>query len=424
MAAMIRAVWDASYWNRIPDFSEPPYDLGGFETIVHRAGAERGADERVRAAFEVAGGEPGGDPFKAEVTFGARLGTAMPDYRRISHGGCWIEQVASEYAEDRTYSRFEISFGTSRQTWGSGDLRQELASGDSSSLTLPPFSLALHAYWFLEGKDRGEIRGAVPRNMDTEHDGARLQALISHFEHPDMSRRADRRPYASAPIRSEPQRTYSPGSSAPTVRGSHAPYYLAQLSQRSPSAWERLKERLCQFGKRAGLFEELIPHRWRTGNGDGPFEIRLRLPGQRASSSLLNLADVGYGVSQVLPIVTDLLREDGPPMMILQEPEVHLHPSAAAALGTLFCDVTAEGRENGRQLVVETHSDFIIDRCLLAVRRGVLRSEDLSIVYFRRSEDGVTIHNIEVNEKGRYQDYPKGFRQFFLEETAQFLESD
>ena len=46
-----------------------------------------------------------------------------------------------------------------------------------------------------------------------------------------------------------------------------------------------------------------------------------------------NLIDVGYGVSQALPVLTELLREDCSPVFLLQQPEVHLHPSAQAALG-------------------------------------------------------------------------------------------
>ena len=62
-----------------------------------------------------------------------------------------------------------------------------------------------------------------------------------------------------------------------------------------------------------------------------------------------NLIDVGYGVSQVLPVITELLRSEAPPLFLLQQPEVHLHPSAQAALGSLFCQIA--GKE--RQIIVE-----------------------------------------------------------------------
>ena len=98
--------------------------------------------------------------------------------------------------------------------------------------------------------------------------------------------------------------------------------------------------------------------------GGEPFQVHVRKFGRRAKGPFRNLIDVGYGVSQVLPVVTDLFRDDAPPMFLLQQPEVHLHPSAQAALGSLFCQIAG----NRRQLVVETHSDHLLDRVRMDVR--------------------------------------------------------
>ena len=76
------------------------------------------------------------------------------------------------------------------------------------------------------------------------------------------------------------------------------------------------------------------------------------------------LIDVGYGVSQAIPVLTELLREDCSPILLLQQPEVHLHPSAQAALGSLFCNLAGPKR----QLVVETHSDHLLDRVRMEIR--------------------------------------------------------
>ena len=67
-------------------------------------------------------------------------------------------------------------------------------------------------------------------------------------------------------------------------------------------------------------------------------------------------------------------------MFLLQQPEVHLHPTAQAALGSLFCEIA--GRD--RQIIVETHSDYIIDRVRMDVRdkKTNLKPEDVSILFF------------------------------------------
>ena len=130
--------------------------------------------------------------------------------------------------------------------------------------------------------------------------------------------------------------------------------------------------------------------------------------------------DVGFGVSQVLPALAALFRADGPPMFLLQQPELHLHPSAQAALGSLFCR-TAEA---GRQLIVETHSDYILDRILLDVRdkRTALKPDDVSILYFEREDQDVSIHSIRIDEGGQVLDAPKGYRRFFKDELNRVID--
>ena len=110
---------------------------------------------------------------------------------------------------------------------------------------------------------------------------------------------------------------------------------------------------------------------------------------------------MGYGVSQTLPLLTELLDTEVSTMFLLQQPEVHLHPQAQAELGTLFCDV-ASGDEHqtlgDHQLFVETHSDYIIDRVRMDVRDGAtgLRPEDVSILYFEPGDLAVKIHSITI----------------------------
>ena len=132
-----------------------------------------------------------------------------------------------------------------------------------------------------------------------------------------------------------------------------------------------------------------------------------------------NLIDVGYGVSQVLPVVTELLREDAPSLFLLQQPEVHLHPSAQAALGSLFCQVARQYR----QLVVETHSDHLMDRVRIEVRDGTsgLKPEDVSILFFEREGLDVRIHSLRIDKEGNILDAPDSYRRFFLEETQRSL---
>ncbi len=107
-------------------------------------------------------------------------------------------------------------------------------------------------------------------------------------------------------------------------------------------------------------------------------------------------------------------------MKLFQQPEMHLHPSAQAALGSLFCSTAA----SGRQLIVETHSDYIIDRILLDIRdkRTKLKPEDVSILYFERGDRDVTIHSIRIDAEGNVLDAPDGYRKFFKDELNRVID--
>ena len=194
--------------------------------------------------------------------------------------------------------------------------------------------------------------------------------------------------------------------------------YLADLYLRSSKdQWNRMKKWLEEFGRKSGLFDEITVRT--LGGVSDPFQIQIRKFGGKLKGVKHNFIDMGYGISQILPVITSLFRPDGPRMFLMQQPEVHLHPSAQAALGSLFCTVAA----TDRQIVVETHSDHLLDRVRMDVRdrKTKLKPEDVSILYFERTGLDVTIHSIRIDEQGNIIDAPNGYRQFFMEETARSL---
>ena len=424
LLAMIRALWDAVYADRVPNFKEEPYDLGSFDEILHDTGGRGTRAETFAARFEVRqlvpGRRTGSRPYRAEVEFGPQHAAPAPVRRRISHGEYWLEQ-------DLTPD----GFGGIRCAAPQGEWRRESPDGPRrfaayATDVLPPLDSAL---WQLR---RGTVENRPPAPPIEPHPGSQelttdvveeIQKRIGRFAgRLRQARRSDReRPFASAPTRSRPRRTYDPARVAPDAEGDYVPMYLAWLSLHEPDSWKKLKYRLEEFGGAAGLFDEIKVRRLGK-TASHPFQIQVRKFDKRRKGPLHNLADIGYGVSQVLPLATELLREDSPPTLLVQQPEVHLHPSAEAALGTLLCEVAASGRRD-RRLIVETHSDFIIDRVRLSVRDGVggLDPKDVSILYFERSGLDVAIHNLRVDERGNLFDAPPGYRQFFLKELQRSI---
>lgn len=219
---------------------------------------------------------------------------------------------------------------------------------------------------------------------------------------------------AGAPIRSRPLRTYDPVRLVPDPQGSSIPAFLASTHSRDPERWRMMKQGLEAFGRESGLFDEIFVKRLGKHEFE-PFQLEVRKWGREQKGAWRNLIDVGYGVSQVLPLLVDLLRPNGYSLFLLQQPEVHLHPSAQAALGSLFCAMAA----SDRQLIVETHSEYLIDRVRMDVRDRAtdLKPEDVSVLFFERSDLDVRIHSLRFDAQGNVLDAPDGYGQFFMDET-------
>jgi hypothetical protein len=225
-------------------------------------------------------------------------------------------------------------------------------------------------------------------------------------------RRVAKAVYASAPVRSQPDRAYTPLDASPTPEGTHIPYFLAKLKRHQPREWDRIKAQLESFGSLSGMFQHINVKNLGRSDSD-PFQIYLDFGGPQR-----NIMDVGYGVSQVLPVVTEVLSRDQPTVFLFQQPEVHLHPQAQAALGSFLA---TEVSRHKHTFLLESHSDFIIDRARTAVRSGALKPSDITLLYFKRQRLESTIFQIEVDGLGNVLNAPPDYRRFFLEEELRSL---
>ena len=233
---------------------------------------------------------------------------------------------------------------------------------------------------------------------------------------------------AIAPIRSSPKRAYSPISESPNPEGDHIPMFLLRMSKANAPQWDEFRRRLVEFGTSADLFSDIKILDYAEQGGDS-FEVQLKVK----SGKFTNIMDVGYGVSQCLPIVTNILnqstykrmnrRANGKSestLLLLQQPEVHLHPRAQAEIGNLVCKAHAEF---GTRFMIETHSDFIVNRVRVMVRKGIVRESDVSIIYFEREPDGnsVKLFNLALDADGNILNAPNSYRDFFVAETDTVL---
>jgi hypothetical protein len=265
-----------------------------------------------------------------------------------------------------------------------------------------------------------EIKSAEPSEQDphSKFDQTSFKAMRKFASViQEVERDNAPRPIAFAPVRTKPSRTYNPMSEAEDPEGGHVPMLIARLAMSSEEEWEKVREPLEKFGEASGLFRHLRIRRFGKKGAD-PFQIQIQALGQPA-----NIVDVGYGVSQILPFLVETLRSEKGKTFLLQQPEVHLHPRAQAELGSFVSSLITERKHN---ILIETHSDYLIDRVRWEVRerKNGLSHQDCGILYFERGGHEVQVHPIGLDDEGNLLNVPQGYRDFFLEETNRILGID
>ncbi|WP_318496409.1 AAA family ATPase [Photobacterium leiognathi] len=148
-----------------------------------------------------------------------------------------------------------------------------------------------------------------------------------------------------------------------------------------------------------GLGQQVSPAKL----GEIIYRVQVSAPN---TSSHVSLADVGFGYSQILPIILLGLLSNRKDTILLEQPEIHLHPSSAANLADLFLGLI----EDGRSFLIETHSPELINRLRLRVIENPSLSKDINIVFVESDgENGSSIKQFQIDEDGMFPEWPDGF---------------
>jgi predicted ATPase len=247
-----------------------------------------------------------------------------------------------------------------------------------------------------------------------------LNDLLNHSKPKRHRRLSFKFPYLKetiawiAPIRTKPKRTYDAYKVDFSPEGGHTPYVIRKVLDSKTESSEFIKF-ISRIGRESGLFEKVIVKRHGKLQ-TAPFELDVVL-----NKKELNLCCVGYGVSQSLPVIVEsFLRPEGS-WFSIQQPEIHLHPKAQAALGDLFFELAL--MEN-KKFLIETHSDYMIDRFRINYRKKESNTLPKSqILYFERDKNGNKVYQLEIDEQGEIpSEQPIGYRDFFVKEEMDILD--
>jgi len=203
------------------------------------------------------------------------------------------------------------------------------------------------------------------------------------------------------PIRTEPKETYNQTDDIFSNLGDILANESSELE-------------LVNFGKKSNLFDKL-KFAWLSGD----IEYAIKIINKNID---LSINKVGYVISQILPLLIDLLYYKRW-CISFQQPEIHLHPKAQAEFGEFIFNA-AFLRDN--KFIIETHSDYLIDRFRYCLHQNKSTKElDSQIVFFsKNSESDNTIQTITIMQNGEYDECLalSEFRAFFINEVAKIWE--
>lgn len=175
------------------------------------------------------------------------------------------------------------------------------------------------------------------------------------------------------------------------------------------------------FKQRARPFEEIIARQLKEmelieafkvnaiSKQRQEYEVKLRTKG---STDWVDLPDVGFGVSQVLPVLVQCLYAPPGSIILMEQPEIHLHPSAQSALADVMIQVV-KSRENGSdrkvQLVIETHSENFLRRLQRRIAEDVIDQEHVSAYFANTGKTPTTLEPLELDALGNVRNWPENF---------------
>ncbi len=139
------------------------------------------------------------------------------------------------------------------------------------------------------------------------------------------------------------------------------------------------------------------------------YEVKIRTKGSR---DWLDLPDVGFGISQVLPVLVQCFYAPAGSIILMEQPEIHLHPNAQSALADVMIDVVnsrEKGVDRNIQLVIETHSEHFLRRLQRRIAEDAVHREKVSAYFANIAKTPATLEPLQIDTFGNIRNWPENF---------------
>ena len=220
-------------------------------------------------------------------------------------------------------------------------------------------------------------------------------------------------------LRGQPERAYKIASTEQVFPGAFEKYVASIISNWSKftkheSKYKELKIQLEQLGLASNIITKKVD--------ETNVEIQIsRFKNSSSKDDCVNISDVGFGVSQTLPVLVALLVAKKNQYVYVEQPELHLHPKAQFKLASIITSAL----KRGVKVIIETHSSILIRGIQIAVVKGELEAEKVSLNWFTQDEiTGETnVSKAVLDEFGAFGDWPEDFDDITLKVEQMYLDA-
>jgi hypothetical protein len=216
-------------------------------------------------------------------------------------------------------------------------------------------------------------------------------------------------------LRGNPERTYKETSVGEKFGGRFEAYTASVIAR-----WQNIDSKavatLTNHLKLLGLTSVIEARK----PSDAEVELLVNRTLETSSVSareLVSIADVGFGVSQVLPVLVALIAANPGQLVYIEQPEIHLHPRAQVILAEIIC----EASRRGVIAVIETHSALLVRTIQSLVAMKVMDREKAVFHWFARERGETKITSVQPDELGRVGSWPEDFTETELEAESRYL---
>lgn len=238
---------------------------------------------------------------------------------------------------------------------------------------------------------------------DTE---ARLREYVSEIENRLLNT------FYLGPLREQPKRYYVATGERPNDLGLNG-QKIGTVLYAAEGEGKLIKE-TSEWLMRLGIAESVSLSRLAKGN---IFHLNIHGNNQRIN---VNIADFGFGASQILPVIVESLYSPTGSTILVEQPEIHLNAHHQLELPNFFAEIVSK---HGKQAIVETHSEYFLKRLSTLVATDQISHERVIVYYCYADQEGSHIQPINLDAKGRYAWWPKDFLAEGYEGTAEHMEA-